>query len=63
MDYNENTPGPKVKSQKDLMAAIENYLLHPEQDAEFRAKIKKKFHKYPEGGACERTYKLIKELL
>jgi len=63
MDYEENTPGPKVKTQEDLLAAIEDYLIKPEKDAEFRAKIKKRFHKYTDGKACERTYNLIKELM
>jgi CDP-glycerol glycerophosphotransferase len=61
--YEENTPGPKVQTQYDLMEAIETYLLYPEKDAEFRERIKNRFHKYPEGGACERTYKLIKDLM
>jgi CDP-glycerol glycerophosphotransferase len=62
-DFEENTPGPKVQTQDELLLAIENYLNNPEQDAEFRAKIKKRFHKYTDGKACERTYELIKELL
>ena len=62
-DYEENTPGPKVQNQKDLLFAIEEYLLNPELDSEFRKKIKNRFHKYTDGKACERTYKLIKELL
>ena len=63
MNYEENTPGPKVQNQKDLLFAIEKYLLNPELDSEFRKKIKNRFHKYTDGKACERTYQLIKEIL
>ncbi len=62
-DYEDNTPGPKVQTKKELLEAISIYIENPHLDTEFRARIKNKFHKYPKGGACERTYKLIKDLL
>jgi CDP-glycerol glycerophosphotransferase (TagB/SpsB family) len=61
--YEDNTPGPKVQTQGELLVAIEKYLNNPELDSEIRTKIKNRFHKYPDGKACERTYKLIKELM
>ena len=63
MNYEENTPGPKVNNQSDLLNAIEEYLINPDKDKEFREEIKKKFHKYEDGKACERTYELIKSLM
>ncbi len=62
-NYEDNTPGPKVQTQKELLKAISIYIENPNLDVEFRTRIKNKFHKYPEGGACERTYKLIKDSL
>jgi len=62
-DYEENTPGPKVQTQDDLLKAIEEYLINPELDSEFRTKIKKRFHKHTDGKACERTHNLIKQLM
>ncbi|OYT11233.1 MAG: hypothetical protein B6I18_04930 [Bacteroidetes bacterium 4572_112] len=62
-NYEENTPGPKVNNQSDLLNAIEEYLINPDKDKEFREEIKKKFHKYEDGKACERTYELIKSLM
>ena len=63
MNYEDNTPGPKVNNQSDLLNAIEEYLINPDKDKEFREEIKKKFHKYEDGKACERTYELIKSLM
>jgi CDP-glycerol glycerophosphotransferase len=63
MDYEENTPGKKVQTQTELLHAIENYLVNPDLDSEFRIKIKNRFHKYTDGKACERTYQLIKTLI
>lgn len=62
-DYNDNTPGVKVKTSKEVLLAIENYLNNPYLDSEKRMEIKQKFHKFEDGKACERTYNLIKKLM
>ena len=62
-DYYEHTPGPKVKTQEELLKAIERYLENPSLDKEKRELLKNKFHKYTDGKASERVYNKIKELL
>ena len=62
-NYEDNTPGPKVQTKDNLLKAIEEYLNKPKKDTDLRLIIQKRFHKYTDGKACERTYELIKELL
>jgi CDP-glycerol glycerophosphotransferase (TagB/SpsB family) len=63
MNYEENTPGMKVQTKKGVLEAIEKYLEMPDKDIKVRKLLKRRFHKYTDGKACERTYEIIKELM
>ena len=58
-DYDEITPGPKVKGFSELTDALRAYLSEPSKDREERMRVKSMFHKYDDGRACERLYEFI----
>lgn len=58
-DYEMITPGPKVDSFQGLLAALSDYLEHPEKDADERRFIKSLFHEYYDGLAYERIFELM----
>jgi CDP-glycerol glycerophosphotransferase (TagB/SpsB family) len=53
----------KVQTKKGVLEAIEKYLEMPDKDIKVRKLLKRRFHKYTDGKACERTYEIIKELM
>lgn len=60
-NYYQITPGPKVSTNKELIEAMQEYILNPEKDSEKRAYIKKVFHEYEDGLAYKRIYEVIKK--
>lgn len=58
-DYNAITPGPKVYNFTEFLLELEEYLINPSKDAERRVLIKNLFHKYDDGLAYERIFRLI----
>jgi len=62
-DYGLITPGPKVFTQKDFIVAIEDAFKGAPEYKEQRLFVKKMFHKYDDGKACERIVNAMKELI
>ena len=62
-DYELITPGPKVFTQKDFIVAIEDAFKSAPKYKEQRIFVKKMFHKYDDGKACERIAQAMKELI
>lgn len=58
-DYDEITPGPKVKGFQEFMDALRAYLSEPSKDADERARVKKMFHEHDDGKACERLFEFV----
>jgi CDP-glycerol glycerophosphotransferase (TagB/SpsB family) len=61
-DYHENTPGPKLYSQSDIISYIEKCFNDPSTDEELRANLIQKFHRYTDGHANERILAKIIEI-
>jgi CDP-glycerol glycerophosphotransferase (TagB/SpsB family) len=62
-DYELVTPGPKVSTQKDFINAIGEALNTAPNYREKRNFVKKMFHKYDDGQACERIVNAIKGMI
>jgi hypothetical protein len=52
-----------VRNSRQLLAATQNYLAHPEQDAAARAQTLKKMITTTDGNASQKTFALIKNLI
>ncbi len=61
-DYYENTPGPKLFSQSEIINYLTKCFENIETDVELRNKCIKKFHKYTDGKSSERILAKMKEL-
>lgn len=63
-DYDMVTPGPKVNSHRDFMNALSSALTNgaPEYQEE-RDRVKKMFHAYTDGQACQRVLNAMQKLL
>jgi CDP-glycerol glycerophosphotransferase len=61
VDYEENTPGPKISSQEQLIFHLSQYLDDPQIDAKWRQKIRDKYNKYADSQSSERIIQKIKE--
>jgi len=62
VDYNEFTPGPKPKTQKEFLGYLEMFYKKEDPYSERRFKIRNIVHKYKDGQSCRRVYELIKEM-
>lgn len=60
MDYDLLTPGPKVTTQRDFVAALDRYLDDPDADQERRRQVRDLLHKHLDGKACERLLAAIR---
>ena len=58
-DYDLVTPGPKVASMQELLAAMIGFCQGQDGWASERALVRKLFHRYPEGQACARVYDVM----
>tara|TARA_B100001964_G_C14240708_1_gene604856 strand:- start:258 stop:1475 length:1218 start_codon:yes stop_codon:yes gene_type:complete len=61
-DYDEFTPGPKPRTQKEFLECLE--MFHKGEDPFFekRLQIRDTVHDYKDGQSCRRVYELIKEI-
>lgn len=62
-DYDETTPGPKVRNWSEAMEWIEAFLNNPSLYAQERKIIKNRFHAYQDAHSCERVYNTVMEEL
>ncbi len=62
-DYNETTPGPKVKNWAEAVEWIEKFLDDPSMYSEERKVIRNRFHTFQDANSCERVYKMVLEQL
>lgn len=62
-DYDETTPGPKVKSWIEATEWIEKFINDSSLYSEERKRIKNRFHTFQDANSCERVYKTIIEKL
>lgn len=62
-DYNEITPGPKVRNWIEATEWIEKFLNDPYLYSKERKIIKNRFHTFQDANSCERVYKTIIEKL
>ncbi len=60
--YDEITPGPRVGTWQDLVAATRSALEDPEQWADARARVRTLFHDHTDAGSCQRIWSAIREL-
>lgn len=58
-DYNEITPGPKVKNWIEAIEWIEKFLNDPSIYSKERTIMKNRFHTFQDANSCERVYKAI----
>lgn len=58
MDYDKNTPGPKIRKFNEFLNSLDRKQLYENQEY-----LKKHFHKYSDTNARERIYKLLKKSL
>ena len=62
-DYDEVTPGPKVKDWSEVSEWIQKFLNNPSLYADERQVIRDRFHTFQDENSCERVYKrVLKEL-
>jgi len=62
-DYEIITPGPKIKTQKELITWVEKFLANSEEYKKEREILQKLFHKFNDGYSYRRIYKLLKNSL
>lgn len=62
-DYNETTPGPKVKNWIEATEWMEKFLNDPSLYSEERIVMKNRFHTFQDANSCERVYDIIREKL
>jgi len=62
-DFDEVTPGPKVRTVDQLAEELENYLQNPLRDTERRTQICNLFHQYQDNKSSERVYQLVSNIL
>lgn len=55
IDYDANTPGAKVRTASELLAALDGLLLGHDPHRESRAVIRRKFHRFVDGRSAERV--------
>lgn len=60
-NYKDITPGYHVKSQNEMIKAINQYVKNPSIHSNERQILKNKFHDHFDAKACERIYTVIKE--
>lgn len=60
-EYEIITPGPKIKTQKELIFWIEKFLTNKEEYQKEREIIRSLFHKFSDGCSYKRIYNLIKK--
>lgn len=61
-DYNETTPGFKVNSQKEFLAALDQYIKNPKTHSNERANIRNQFHKFQDDKSSERLLNFVTSL-
>jgi len=61
-DYESNTPGDKVYSQKEFEASLLECIHNPIYGHELRMRVKNTFHKYEDANASKRIVERIKTL-
>ncbi|MCM8777985.1 MAG: CDP-glycerol glycerophosphotransferase family protein, partial [Candidatus Omnitrophica bacterium] len=61
-NYDEITPGPKVKTQREFLYWIEQFVKNPELFKQERNKIKEIFFTFYDGKSHERIYTELKKL-
>lgn len=61
--YDLITPGPKVTTQADFVPALKEGVDGADAWRERRELVTRMFFAYPEGGACERTARLVDHLV
>ena len=61
VDYNRNTPGPKLKDYAAFKAHLEAYFNNPELDQEERIKIRDKYNAFLDGNASKRIVDIIEK--
>ena len=62
-DYDSITPGPKVNTQADLLAALSAALTGMPAWKQHREIVRKIFHKNTDGGSCKRISLLIDDVI
>jgi CDP-glycerol glycerophosphotransferase (TagB/SpsB family) len=61
-DYESVTPGPKLRSQADLIRELASALRSPGRDAARRARVRAMFHEIDDGGASQELRRRIRVL-
>ncbi|MCM8829852.1 MAG: CDP-glycerol glycerophosphotransferase family protein, partial [Candidatus Omnitrophica bacterium] len=61
-NYDEITPGPKIKTQKEFLYWLEQFVKNPELFKDERTKIKENFFAFYDGKSYERIYTELKKL-
>ena len=62
VDYNKNTPGPKVSSFQEFLSQIHVYLTTPSKDEAERIKVRDKYNLYLDDQSSKRVWESIKSL-
>jgi len=62
-DYLQNSPGPKIYSQKDFLNQLSSYLHDDKIDSSQREIIRNKFFKYTDSNASQRVAENVKKIL
>jgi len=60
-DYEQFTPGPKPKTQREFLQWLEKFYEGNDNFAEERQRLKNTVHNYQDGNSCRRVYDLIKK--
>lgn len=62
-NYDDITPGPKVRNLIELLSALGQYISNPAKDAAARAKVKQQFHRFEDGESYSRIHQIVKDEL
>jgi len=62
LDFEQYTPGRKIYSMSDFILGMQAYLDDSKLDCEWRADVKKLYHKFDGNGNCERIVRCIDNL-
>jgi len=62
LNYQENTPGYKVFTQKDFLSKIKVYLSDKEKHSRWRKNIKDMYHENQDSKSCERVFKQLQNI-
>jgi CDP-glycerol glycerophosphotransferase len=55
IDYDENTPGEKVRTGPEFLAEVETLLSGEDRYRHARAAIRRRFHQFDDGRSAERV--------